>query len=239
MNLRMFSDPLSWYLAIRERFIEAASAFRASRGAGTAGSGMASGLDLCLAGGSTPLPVYAELASDPLLESAFRGIPLRLWLGDERQVPADDPDRNGKAIERAFSGCRWTPSPEIRLWPDSVSSWIACRAYESSLYALCGPKPAFDLVLLGLGADGHTASLFSGEPALEERRSLAMPSRSPRAPFDRMTLTPAILGASPNRIFIARGKDKARIIERLRVRDAELPASRLAEAAEILYCEAD
>ncbi len=272
MNLRTFPDRDSWYQAIREVFLHTASLAESrvsDRMAHLSGTGS---IDICLAGGSTPLAVYADLSTDPELAGAFRGIRVRLWPGDERVVPADDPARNGMSIARAWENCVWSPRPELLLWPeidpaeeagnkpgdrahsgrsrDKVGPRevdpvrridAACESYASLLREKLGVDPVFDLVLLGLGADGHTASLFPGEPVLDEKFRLAAPSLSPLAPHRRMTLTYRALSASPStrRVFLVRGRDKAAILDRLLGGEVSLPASRLAAGAEILFCKED
>jgi 6-phosphogluconolactonase len=207
---------------------------------GLARSQGSSSLALCLAGGLTPEPVYRAMSELPLEGSA-----IELWLGDERVVPAADPSRNGSMVARAFAGCAWSPSPRLHLWPDAETeegAVSASLAYEAEIRASLGPRQSFDLALLGLGADGHTASLFPGSPLLDAtfdpggRTRLAATARSPVAPFGRMTLTLAALRSARRRVFLVKGSDKLPALRRLEAEDPGIPASSLAGAeALVLY----
>jgi 6-phosphogluconolactonase len=203
-------------------------------------SGGRASLALCLAGGLTPEPLYRGMSGLPL-----GGSPIELWLGDERVVPAGDPARNGSMVARSFAGCAWDPSPRLRLWPEAETEEEAVSAsarYEAELRASLGVRPSFDLVFLGLGADGHTASIFPGSPLMEASSDgpglprLAAVARAPVAPFGRMTLTPAALRSARRRIFLVRGADKLPALRRLEAEDPSIPATLLAGAgALVLY----
>jgi 6-phosphogluconolactonase len=231
MLLYRFADAASWIGAAVGELREAARQARA------AGRGR---LDLCLAGGTTPEPVYRAMAA-----LALQGLDAHLWLGDERAVPPADPARNGAMIERAFEACAWEPYPGIRLWPEAATeaeAEEAAAAYESELAAALGARPAFDLAMLGLGADGHTASLFpgrgEGSAARSSPRGLAAVAVSPTQPALRMTLTFAALAPAARRVFVVRGPDKLGAVGRLAEEDPALPASALAGPGSIiLYLE--
>lgn len=189
-------------------------------------------LALCLAGGNTPEPVYRAMAALDI-----GNLSAELWLGDERLVWAGDPARNGLMVERAFSRCAWRPAPRIRQWPferpgERPDAEIAA-SYAAELVESLGPALRFDLAILGLGADGHTASLFPGRPA---PTGLAAPATSPLPPRDRLTLTFEALSAARKRIFLVRGGDKAEAIGRLEAEEPSIPASALAgRGSEVLY----
>jgi 6-phosphogluconolactonase len=207
----------------------------AAEAARSAGSGT---LSLCLAGGLTPEPAYRAMAGLPLA-----GLAAELWLGDERAVGADDPARNGLMVARSFADCAWEVPPRLRLWPEAAGeaeTGRACARYEAELLAALGPRPVFDLAFLGLGADGHTASLFPGDARFSSRAAgpgvaqeavegrLAVPSRSPLPPFARMTLAPALLRAARRRVFLVKGEDKLPAVRKLEAEDPAIPASLLA-----------
>jgi len=231
MLLYRFADAASWIGAAVGELREAARQARA------AGRG---GLALCLAGGTTPEPVYRAMAA-----LALEGLDAQLWLGDERAVPNSDPARNGTMIERAFEDCAWEPYPRIRHWPEAATeaeAEEAAAAYESELSAALGARPAFDLAMLGLGSDGHTASLFpwrgEGSAARSSPRGLAAVAISPTLPALRMTLTFAALAPAARRVFLVRGPDKLGAVGRLAEEDPALPASALAGPGSIiLYLE--
>jgi 6-phosphogluconolactonase len=215
-------EPGSWIGLFADEFRAAARRARASR---------RTALHLCLAGGSTPLPIYEAIAAaeDP-------GLPVELWLGDERVVPPGDPARNGDMVARAFALARW--AARVRQWPsgafepEGAAKGIEDAArrdaavYAQRLAEALGAAPAFDLAILGLGADGHTASLFPGDPVLAERGALAALSRAPVPPPLRMTLTYPALAGARRTLFAVAGEGKAGVARALASEDPALPASR-------------
>jgi 6-phosphogluconolactonase len=212
MTLIACDDLDSWIGFFVEEFLGAAHRAKAS------GRRAA---QLCLSGGSTPEPIYRAIAAlpDPPL-------PVELWLGDERAVPPADPARNGGMIVEAFASAGW--APRIRLWPaglDEQGARRAAAAYSMELATDLGAAPSFDLLILGLGEDGHTASLFPGGEALNETRALASVSTSPLPPRLRMTLTYPALAGARRTLFAVRGAGKGEIVRRLATEDPSLPAS--------------
>ncbi len=205
-------------------------------------------LRLCLAGGSTPEPIYRALARHP-----FSAAELELWPGDERQVASDNPARNGRMIEAVFKDAAWKPVPRLRLWPDPrlstgtlstlsadelfAAADVVCAEHEAMLRFEMGDDPVFDLALLGLGSDGHTASLFPGQSILAEQKRLCAASIAPVEPRVRLSFTYPLLSRTRRIRFLVRGADKERIVRRLAADDPVLPAARI-EAADqaILYC---
>jgi 6-phosphogluconolactonase len=160
------------------------------------------GPHVALAGGSTPAAAYVEAAE---LRSDWSGV--ELWWGDERCVPPEDPRSNYKlARETLLDRIRRPPGAVHRilgeLGPDA-----AAAAYEREL----GDTP-LDLVLLGIGTDGHTASLFPHAEALNEqhRRALGVPG----ADVARVTLTPPTLRGAQHVVFLAVGREKAEAVAR-------------------------
>ncbi len=230
MLLYRCADSVSWINAALGELRETARMARLSNSGRMA---------VCLAGGTTPEPVYRAMAAHEL-----SGVDVELWPGDERVVPLADPARNGTMIARAFENCVWNPYPRIKQWPEAQTeseALEAVEAYEAELAASLGHKPVFDLALLGLGADGHTASLFSVNETEGYRFTalgLTAVTRSPIAPFIRMTLSFAALGSTRRRVFLVRGPEKLGVVERLSLEDHRLPASRLAGPESIiLYLE--
>ena len=193
-----------------------------------------------LSGGRTPLPLYERLAS----WSHFPWAETHVFWGDERCVPLDDSASNAGAAQRELLDHVSIPRGQIHLPPAAVTPpEVAAELWEANLRQFFGPEtpsPAFDLVLLGLGADGHTASLFPGEPALEEtsRWTSAVPGESASTPLPRITLTlPALRGAREV-LFLATGEDKARLAGEIRAGGAEAmryPAARVRPAGKVTW----
>lgn len=255
-RLFRFQLESAWYAALRSAFLEVLGVARAAlvsgadASAGIEASGSTAAgrspaqpkVHLCLSGGSTPLPLYHRLAADRDVGMLTAGVDLVFWVGDERAVPPGDPDSNGRAIAEAFADCIWPAKPRIMLWPDApdgseTARKEACRAYAGRLCAELGGEPAFDLVLLGLGEDGHTAGLFPAQPDPCLDRRLAFPTEAPSQPQARMSLGAKAFLASRRRIFLVKGAGKAGILGRVLAGDRSLPATYLAGGASILYLE--
>jgi len=170
---------------------------------------------VALAGGSTPAGLYRLLAATPFREQVNWSDVL-LYLGDERCVPPDDPRSNTRMIrETLLEGV--APVPVIlRVPPSELPPPDTADAYAVQLrrdFLLQGrARPRFDLILLGIGDDGHTASLFPGMPALDERRRLVIATDVPAyvRPFvPRVTLTLPVLNAAEHVLFLVAGASKA------------------------------
>ena len=222
MRFRVFPDETAWIEAARGDF---ESVVARSRAEGRV-------LELVLAGGTSPESVYRSLAAGRL-----RGLPSRLWLGDERAVGAADPARNGILITRCFSAADWEPKADQRSWPTGEVSG-AVAYYASELLSAFGRRPSFDLAFLGVGSDGHTAGLFPGDPgslaALDpSSEELAFATTAPTEPRLRMSLGAACLAGSRVIRFLTVGKAKREILERLMSDEGRLlPARLVAEVAE-------
>jgi 6-phosphogluconolactonase len=186
---------------------------------------------VCLAGGSTPQRLYRGLATsgDPALTQPG----LHWFPGDERLVPPDHPDNNLSAIRRHLLDPLGSPSANIHPVPSvGLSAEEAASAYEADLRAFYGGdrldpnRPLFDVVLLGLGEDGHTASLFPGSPALAERqRWAAGVAMSGLAPFvPRVTLTFPALASSRLTLVLVSGAGKRAALQALAAGE-DLPAA--------------
>jgi 6-phosphogluconolactonase len=172
---------------------------------------------LALSGGSTPQRLYEILARKPLKDRMPWQESFFFW-GDERFVPADHPESNFRLAYRAMLAK--VPVPESNIHPvgtDTGSAHEAAENYERDLQKFFGVnnKPRFDLVLLGLGADGHTASLFPGDPVLNERRHLAVAVRAPAqyTVKDRVTLTLPVLDSAACVLFLAAGREKKKVTD--------------------------
>jgi 6-phosphogluconolactonase len=168
---------------------------------------------IALTGGSTPQTAYERAAA---MDVDWSGC--TLWFGDERCVPPDDPRSNyGLARASLLDRLPAGQVPTVRRIEGELGPHEGAAAYEAELRrAFDGALPVLDLLLLGLGGDGHCASLFPGDAALEERRRLAVGVERPGlAPFvPRITLTLPVLNAAREVVFLVTGKDKAAAVAR-------------------------
>lgn len=190
---------------------EAAQSFRDSAMEAIGSRGRFS---VVLPGGSTPGALFAALATDPIRgQIPWTGV--HLFWGDERCVPPTDPASNYRLASQILISFLPIPSDNVHRIQGEMSPADAARAYERELVGyFCGPHPRFDLVVLGLGADGHTASLFPGSPALCERDRLAMAVTASYQdrPTERVTLTPKALNTARQVVFLVTGSAKTSIV---------------------------
>ena len=196
---------------------------------------------ICLTGGSSPRQLYQLLATE-----AYRSrIPwdrVHWFIGDERFVPADDPLNNMGSARRLFLD-NHAPASNIHPIPtDTANSQEAARRYENKLQSFYGAdrldatRALFDVVLMGVGPDGHTASLFPNYPALEqtERWVVGVPEAHVKPFVPRVTLTLPALGSCREMLFEVSGPDKRAILTR--VLDGEdLPANRAHSIGETIW----
>ena len=179
-----------------------------------------------LSGGSTPEGLYRKLAlrADPLLWPRTH-----IFMVDERLVPHESADSNFRMMDETLFRNAPIPRENIHPVPADGPPELCAQRYESGLAEFFGHQkggmPVFDLVLLGLGEDGHTASLFPGSDALreKERFTAAVPDEKKH---DRVTLTYPVLNSARNVFFLVAGEKKASVLERVvEKRDPALPAS--------------
>ncbi|HEX2254601.1 MAG TPA: 6-phosphogluconolactonase [Thermoanaerobaculia bacterium] len=215
---------------------------------------------LVLAGGSTPRPVYRRLAGrGPGDVSAGTSLPgdgrrgggagadgsaatffavdwrrVEVFYGDERAVPPDDPASNHRMARETLLDHVPVPGEAVHRVRGELGPEEAAAAYERELVAALGEAPRFDLVLLGLGGDGHTASLFPGDVAGEDRvppGRLVAAATAPVVPRQRVTLTYRALAAARSVLFLVEGAGKAAMVARVLSGDLALPATRVRPAA--------
>jgi 6-phosphogluconolactonase len=186
---------------------------------------------VALSGGSTPRGLFSLLASDFAPRIPWRN--LYFFWGDERHVPPDNPESNYRmARETLLTRVPVLPEHVFRIHAEEENADAAARAYEETLrtvFALRpGEIPRFDLVLLGIGTEGHTASLFPDSPALNETQRLVVANRVDKLNTDRITFTYPLLNNAAQVMFLVSGSDKAEIL-RLILQDANanLPAQRI------------
>lgn len=163
---------------------------------------------VALAGGSTPQRMYSNLVNAQLDWEH-----VHFFWGDERCVPPDHPDSNYRMANDAILNHIPIPEENIHRVLGEFPADEAARDYDAKLrrFFTCG-NPRFDLVLLGLGEDGHTASLFPGTPAVREKKRwvTAVRHRLPPPPLvDRVTLTLAVINAAAHVFFLVSGAGKA------------------------------
>lgn len=185
---------------------------------------------VALSGGKTPVPLYRKL-------SRKKDMPwnkVHVFLADERFVPYEDECNNYFMINETFLS--HVNIPKKNIHPVSTAentSLKAAQKYEHELLSFFGSKegmlPRFDLVLLGIGEDGHTASIFPGDPAVKETGRLAVAvSPRDRTNIERITLTLPVINNAENVMFLANGKNKAAIIKKVTDgRNKNLPAGKV------------
>lgn len=186
---------------------------------------------ISLAGGRTPARTYRVLAR---IVDDWSGV--HCWFGDERCVPLDDPDSNNRLVVENLLENASQPHPTIHPVTGAADDpAAAAAAYEQELRAaLPGEPPRLDIALLGLGEDGHTASLFPNDPVLEEQERLCLSVHGTKPPFERITLTLPILRAARKTIVLAEGAGKAWAIQQLMAGPTtRIPASMLDGGEEI------
>jgi 6-phosphogluconolactonase len=161
---------------------------------------------IALAGGTTPRPVYQRLAAEP-------GVPwdrVEVFFSDERAVPLDHPDSNYRlASESLLSRVPVAPEKVHRMKADQPDLDAAARSYEALL------PPSLDLLLLGMGADGHTASLFPHAPSLGEFTRRVVPVTGGEPLVQRLTVTPLVLDAAERILVLVAGAAKAATVARV------------------------
>lgn len=178
---------------------------------------------VALSGGSTPKRLYELLATLP-----FPWERIHWFWGDERFVPPDDPASNYRMTREALLARVPVPEDHVHPVPTvGLTPLDAATRYEATLKGVLAPEPfLFDIMLLGLGTDGHTASLFPGKPMLDERRRWVGATDDPQG-APRITLTYPALENSRETLFLVAGRDKKERLREVLAGDARLPAARL------------
>jgi 6-phosphogluconolactonase len=187
---------------------------------------------IALSGGNTPRPIYERLATigrDLLWES------IRITFGDERCVPPDDPQSNFRMAREALFTSAAIPEESIMRMRGEIDPQIAAQEYENQLDLLAAQRGEqiyrHDLILLGLGDDGHTASLFPGTAALEETTRRVIANFVPKFSSWRLTFTFPLINHARQICFLVNATKNTELIERVLRGDPQLPASRVEPAA--------
>jgi 6-phosphogluconolactonase len=173
---------------------------------------------VALSGGSTPGSLYKLLASDNY-RSRIDWTQVFFFFGDERFVLPDDPESNYRMARENLLERLDIPMENIFRWPTETGLPEEVAAdYEQSLRDLFGAGaalPRFDLVLLGLGADGHTASLFPDSPALNDTTRLAVANPVDKLGLYRLTFTFPLINSAENIVFLVSGAEKAEVVKEI------------------------
>jgi 6-phosphogluconolactonase len=231
VRFRVLPGPAAVAEAAADGFVAAAQQAIAERGV----------FHVALSGGSTPKRVYPLLISQPRV-SAVDWSRVELFWGDERAVPPAHPDSNfGAAYGLFVSRLPKLRREAVHRMPaEAEDLHAAAAAYEREIRAVFGvaddQTPAFDLVWLGIGPDGHTASLFPESEALDESERLVVGNYAPTIEAWRMTFTYPLINAAREATFLVTGADKADAMRAIRDGD-DLPAGRV--SAERTVCILD
>ena len=205
LDLRRLTTPQDLFQAAAEEVIRAATDAVSQRGRFT----------IALSGGSTPKNLYTLIAANA--STTLPWDQMFFFWGDERHVPPDDPDSNYRMVkETLLSKVPIPPGNIFRIPAENPDASVAAEAYEQTLrkfFAVApGEFPRFDLILLGMGPDGHAASLFPETAALQEKSRLVVANWVEKLKTSRITLTLPVLNAARCVAFLVSGADKAAVL---------------------------
>ncbi|MDM7322682.1 MAG: 6-phosphogluconolactonase [Gammaproteobacteria bacterium] len=224
-QLHVHPDSLAVASAVAQRWAELAKVAIHEHGRFT----------VALSGGRTPRILY-ELLASPAWRDRLPWDQTELYLGDERCVPADHVDSNARMVHEALLDRLPHPPLFFPMVSDPLRPDQDAAHYASLLRERLGdaPIPTFDLILLGMGADGHFASLFPGTTALEDREALVLPVREAHLDHRRISLSRRVIAAARRRIVMVTGADKrAALAEVLHKPGSLLPIARLQRQASL------
>ena len=222
-ELRVYADPAAVARALAELVVELGRDAIARRGT----------FAVALAGGTTPKAAYQLLGAPPL-SNALDWSLVQVFFGDERCVPPDDDRSNYKTADDAFLKPAGVPAANVHRMRGEDDPDAAAEAYRAELISALGARPHFDLVLLGMGNDGHTASLFPGADPMTDSRKLVRAVYSDAQQQWRITLTPDVLNAAHTVAFAVEGAAKTAMLQRVRdgaFTPVELPSQIIRPAA--------
>lgn len=191
---------------------------------------------LGLAGGDTPRAIHAAMAQ---LGGDFPWAKTQITFGDERCVPPDDKDSNYGMARSSLLSAAPIPEGNVFRMRGEIDPAEAADEYEAKLSAFASrlgeERYAHDLLLLGLGPDGHTASLFPGSPALDETTRNILPiAGAPKPPPQRLTMTFPLINAARRVVFLVKDAGKANVVTEVQAGDLRHPASRVKSATWLL-----
>jgi 6-phosphogluconolactonase len=205
VEIRVLTTPQEVFAAAAEEIAHRANEAVADRGRFT----------IALSGGSTPKSLYQLLAANA--RNTLPWDKMFFFWGDERHVPPTDPESNFRmADETMLSKIPVKPGNVFRFMAENSDASAVALDYEETIKKFfqleAGAFPRFDLILLGMGPDGHTASLFPGTTGLQEKSRLVIANRVEKLKTDRLTLTLPVLNAARCVTFLACGSDKAAML---------------------------
>jgi 6-phosphogluconolactonase len=175
---------------------------------------------IALSGGSTPKAIFALLAADHAAgANTIAWDKVQVFFGDERPVPPDHPDSNYRMASEALLSKVPLPLANIHRVHGELDAVTAAARYEAEVHSVFGTRageiPRFDLILLGMGADGHTASLFPGTTALTEERAIVTATWVEKLKTHRITFTYPLINHAAEILFITGGADKATMLRNI------------------------
>ncbi|GAN54142.1 6-phosphogluconolactonase [Tanticharoenia sakaeratensis] len=195
---------------------------------------------IALSGGSTPKRLYEILGAAPYA-TEFPWADTHLFYGDERHVPMSDPSNNYTMSKTALLSHIDIPPENVHPMPVEGDAEADAAAYQRALQAVYGSetlepgRPLFDVVMLGLGDNGHTASLFPRQPVLKERTKWVATCVPDDAPHTRLTLTYPAIHSSRYVVFMLAGQGKAETFARVRKADPAEPASAITTEGQLIW----
>jgi 6-phosphogluconolactonase len=225
-SIEIFSDPAALARHVAEWITAAAIAAKET-------------FRVSLSGGSTPKTLYQLLASDEF-RNRFPWQRVSWYFGDERFVSYDDPESNYRMVREAMFANAPVPPANIHPIPVDGGPEDAAERYERTLRSTYGAtildpaRPLFDVTLLGLGPDGHTASLLPGEAVLGERKRWVAAVSHGR-PEVRITMTYPVIESSRRLAFLVTGREKEPIFRAIRAGGSQVPAARVQPVGELFW----
>lgn len=199
--MHVYRNPAALAHALADFIVATAGLAMAERGA----------FRIALSGGRTPQATYELLGREPLREEISWSDTF-IYFGDERCVPPNDEQSNYRMVQRALLEHVAIPQTNVHRIRGEIDPGLAANEYASILRADLGNAPQFDLMLLGLGKDGHTASLFPGMPPDTDDEALVRAVYAEADAMWRVTMTPDVINHSRSVAFAVDGVDKAQIL---------------------------
>lgn len=200
-ELQVYRDSAALARALADLFVSTGRMAQAERGS----------FHVALSGGNTPRAAYELLAEEPLRDE-LSWSDVFIYFGDERCVPPDDEQSNYLMARKSFLDAVRVPPGNVHRIRGEIDPGQAANEYATILRTDLGNAPKFDLVMLGLGSDGHTASLFPGTPPEIDEAALVRAVYAQSQMMWRVTVTPKVINDARSVVFAVEGADKAQIL---------------------------